>query len=99
VANCGYVVASRGRETCPVKLPPRSTAWLWRRPNTLVICGVDIGIHNISAYNLGVMGYQAPNIDRLGKQGSSLNASGINYNPLQALKRLKEWESIAPPNN
>ena len=27
-----------------------------RKPNILVIWGDDIGIHNISAYNLGVMG-------------------------------------------
>jgi hypothetical protein len=29
-----------------------------RQPNILVIWGDDIGIHNISAYNLGVMGYR-----------------------------------------
>jgi len=36
------------------------------------------------------------------EQGSSLNAAGINYNSLQAmeaLKRLKELESVTPPNN
>jgi arylsulfatase len=27
-----------------------------KKPNILVIWGDDIGIHNISAYNLGVMG-------------------------------------------
>jgi hypothetical protein len=35
-----------------------------KKPNILVIWGDDIGIHNISAYNLGVMGYKTPNIDR-----------------------------------
>jgi arylsulfatase len=36
------------------------------------------------------------------QQGSSLNAAGINYNSLQALqamKRLKEMESLSPPSN
>ncbi|HSL69461.1 MAG TPA: hypothetical protein VK864_04425 [Longimicrobiales bacterium] len=35
------------------------------RPNLLVIWGEDIGWFNISAYNHGVMGYRAPNIDRV----------------------------------
>jgi arylsulfatase len=36
------------------------------------------------------------------QQGSSLNAAGINYNSLQALqamKRLKELESLPAPSN
>jgi hypothetical protein len=36
------------------------------------------------------------------QQGSSLSAAGINYNSLQAmqaLKRLKELESLPTPNN
>jgi len=39
------------------------------KPNIVVIWGDDIGWSNISAYNLGVMGYQTPNIDRLAKEG------------------------------
>ena len=30
------------------------------RPNILVIWGDDIGVHNVSAYNNGVMGYETP---------------------------------------
>jgi len=41
-----------------------------RKPNILVIWGDDIGISNISAYNLGVMGYQTPNIDRIAREGA-----------------------------
>ncbi len=41
-----------------------------KKPNILVIWGDDIGIHNISAYNHGIMGYRTPNIDRLGKEGA-----------------------------
>ena len=40
------------------------------KPNILVIWGDDIGIHNISAYNLGLMGYKTPNIDRIAKEGA-----------------------------
>jgi arylsulfatase A-like enzyme len=40
-----------------------------QRPNLVVIWGDDIGWYNISAYNLGVMGYRTPNIDRLAREG------------------------------
>jgi len=39
------------------------------KPNILIIWGDDIGWYNISAYNLGVMGYRTPNIDRVAKEG------------------------------
>ena len=32
--------------------------------------GDDIGWFNISAYNLGMMGYRTPNIDRIAKEGA-----------------------------
>ena len=38
-------------------------------PNILVIWGDDIGQFNVSAYNMGVMGYKTPNIDRLANEG------------------------------
>ncbi|NRD66066.1 arylsulfatase [Corallococcus exiguus] len=41
-----------------------------KQPNILVIFGDDIGYWNLSAYNLGVMGYRTPNIDRLAKEGA-----------------------------
>ncbi len=41
-----------------------------KKPNIVVIWGDDIGIHNISAYNHGIMGYKTPNIDRLAKEGA-----------------------------
>ena len=40
-----------------------------RKPNILVIMGDDIGWYNTSIYNRGDMGYQTPNIDRVGKEG------------------------------
>ncbi len=41
-----------------------------KKPNILVIWGDDIGVHNISAYNHGIMGYQTPNIDRIASEGA-----------------------------
>jgi len=41
-----------------------------KKPNILIIWGDDIGWFNVSAYNLGVMGYQTPNIDRLAREGA-----------------------------
>jgi arylsulfatase A-like enzyme len=40
------------------------------KPNILVIMGDDIGWYNTSIYNRGDMGYQTPNIDRIGKEGA-----------------------------
>jgi arylsulfatase len=39
------------------------------KPNILVIFGDDIGITNVSAYSDGLMGYETPNIDRIGNEG------------------------------
>ena len=41
-----------------------------KKPNILIIWGDDIGEFNISAYNLGKMGYKTPNIDSIAKQGA-----------------------------
>ncbi len=40
-----------------------------KKPNMLVIWGDDIGWFNVSAYNLGIMGYRTPNIDRIAREG------------------------------
>ncbi|HEU4364377.1 MAG TPA: arylsulfatase [Candidatus Krumholzibacteria bacterium] len=41
-----------------------------KKPNILVIWGDDIGQFNISAYNMGMMGYRTPNIDRIASEGA-----------------------------
>ncbi|WP_145034014.1 arylsulfatase [Caulifigura coniformis] len=41
-----------------------------KKPNILVIFGDDIGIPQISAYTMGMMGYRTPNIDRIAKEGA-----------------------------
>jgi len=45
------------------------TAGAQDQPNILVIWGDDIGQSNISAYTMGLMGYQTPNIDRIATEG------------------------------
>ena len=39
-------------------------------PNVLVIWGDDVGWSNASCFNLGLMGYRTPNIDRLAREGA-----------------------------
>ena len=41
-----------------------------KQPNILVIMADDIGWSNLSAYNMGMMGYRTPNIDRIAKEGA-----------------------------
>ncbi|MFN7986662.1 MAG: arylsulfatase [Thermoanaerobaculia bacterium] len=49
------------------KAAPKSEA---KKPNILILWGDDIGQFNISAYNLGMMGYRTPNIDSIAKDGA-----------------------------
>lgn len=46
-----------------------NTAFSQDKPNILVIWGDDIGRSNISAYTMGMMGYETPNIDRIANEG------------------------------
>jgi arylsulfatase len=41
-----------------------------KKPNILIIWGDDIGEFNISAYNMGRMGYKTPSIDSLATEGA-----------------------------
>ena len=41
-----------------------------KKPNILVIWGDDIGQFNVSAYNMGMMGYRTPNIDSIARDGA-----------------------------
>jgi len=47
-----------------------ATAQQQQKPNILVIWGDDIGVFNLSAYNMGMMGYRTPNIDGIAQQGA-----------------------------
>jgi hypothetical protein len=48
---------------------PRAAFAQAKEPNMLVIWGDDIGLADVSAYSSGVMGFETPNIDRVGKEG------------------------------
>ncbi len=50
--------------------PTAEIAAVATKPNILVIWGDDIGAHNISAYNHGIMGYRTANIDRIAAEGA-----------------------------
>jgi len=52
-----------------------SVAFAQDKPNILVIWGDDVGVHNISAYNRGIMGYKTPNIDRIAEEGAMFTDS------------------------
>ena len=49
---------------------PQPSAPSGQRPNILIIMGDDIGIPQISAYSMGMMGYRTPNIDRIAREGA-----------------------------
>ena len=60
--------AQTDQKTAPPSTSPASQPQ-GVKPNVLVIFGDDIGLTNISAYSDGLMGYETPNIDRIGKEG------------------------------
>ncbi len=62
------LVAS-GASVSPAKAQQSSSS-SGKPPNILVIFGDDIGIPQISAYTMGLMGYRTPNIDRIAKEGA-----------------------------
>lgn len=84
LANAAEPVKSTDEPSSPNKLSDADAAVLskhnrlvstaaaqsGKKPNILVLWGDDIGVHNISAYNHGIMGYQTPNIDRIAKEGA-----------------------------
>jgi arylsulfatase A-like enzyme len=47
-----------------------ATASAADKPNILVIWGDDIGFWNLSTNNMGMMGYETPNIDRIAQEGA-----------------------------
>jgi arylsulfatase A-like enzyme len=61
-------VAGPAQAQQPKQAPPVQPSG--RKPNILMIMGDDIGWFNLSAYNMGIMGYRTPNIDRIGREGA-----------------------------
>lgn len=62
-------VGSQAQAQQPAPAPQAATG-AGRPPNILVIFGDDIGIPQISAYTMGMMGYRTPNIDRIASEGA-----------------------------
>jgi arylsulfatase len=58
--------------TLALAIAAAGTATAQDQPNILVVWGDDIGQSNISAYTMGLVGYQTPNIDRIAKEGMIL---------------------------
>ena len=52
---------------CALLLAASATAQ--DKPNILIIWGDDVGWFNVSAYNMGMMEYRTPNIDRIAREG------------------------------
>ena len=69
LAAASALIASRAMQVSQAQAQ-QPAAPSGQRPNILFIMGDDIGWFNISAYNMGIMGYQTPNIDRIGKEGA-----------------------------
>jgi arylsulfatase len=61
LAACGHFISPAQAQLAPAG---------GSKPNILIIWGDDIGQFNISAYNMGMMGYKTPNIDSIARQGA-----------------------------
>ncbi len=71
LALTALAVASTGSSASAQQAAPAQTSSSsGKKPNILVIFGDDIGIPQISAYTMGLMGYRTPNIDRIAKEGA-----------------------------
>jgi arylsulfatase len=68
VAGAGAIAGTRVAQAQQAAPTPQGGAQ--GRPNILVIFGDDVGWGNISAYNMGLMGYRTPNIDRIAREGA-----------------------------
>ncbi len=69
-ALAGFVMPAAAQAPAKKADAKAAAAPSGKKPNVLVIWGDDIGVHNISAYNHGIMGYRTPNIDRIAREGA-----------------------------
>ena len=63
------------------------------KPNIVVIWGDDVGVANVSAYSMGLMGIKTPNIDRIGREG----VYSPTTTPSKAARRAEPRFSPASP--
>jgi arylsulfatase len=68
LATFGTLTAGAAVQQAQAQQTPPAAAGAGK-PNILVIFGDDVGVANISAYSNGLMGYETPNIDRIGREG------------------------------
>jgi arylsulfatase A-like enzyme len=66
----GVMLSAGAMSLCAQGAGQAPAAGQSQKPNIVIIWGDDIGGFNISAYNMGMMGYKTPNIDRLAKEGA-----------------------------
>ena len=67
------------------------------KPNILMIMADDIGWLNVSAYNLGMMGYRTPNIDRIAAGGRALHRLVWRAELHRRARRLRH-RAVADPH-
>ena len=70
LAGTALAAASTLGSTASIQEAQAQPAPSGQRPNILIIMGDDIGIPQISAYTMGMMGYRTPNIDRIAREGA-----------------------------
>ncbi len=69
-AGAGGLSAANAQQQPASASAPAAATGTKKQPNILVIFGDDIGIPQVSAYTMGLMGYRTPNIDRIAKEGA-----------------------------
>jgi arylsulfatase len=69
-AAASALAAAAPAQVAQAQQRPATPAPAGQRPNILVIFGDDIGVPQISAYTMGMMGYRTPNIDRIASEGA-----------------------------
>jgi arylsulfatase len=68
--STALAVAAIGASVQAVAQDQTTSGGTGKTPNILVIFGDDIGVSQISAYTMGMMGYRTPNIDRIASEGA-----------------------------
>jgi len=86
---CGFSISARAQSPAPSS---------GKKPNILVIWGDDIGIANVSAYSDGLMGYETPSIDRIGKEASGSSNITANSHAPRAAPRFSLASTSSGPD-
>ncbi len=67
-----------------------------KKPNILIIWGDDIGQFNVSAYNMGMMGYRTPSIDSIAREGAmaqeTVTAASVEVDPLERSRAVRGFD-------